>query len=421
MSFERNDTPPSGFGTRCPRVFHIIWWIPHYRAAIFRRLSQNPGLEFTVLAGDNASTKGGACIASAADAGLGQGIRWRKVLSRRIQGPLLHGYEWQPEAVRAVWKEQPDAVIVLGNKSLSTFLIRAICRLRRIPLLDWTIGIRRPETGMRWVLRRILYAAWPNAHLLYGNFARDWYVKQGMDPSRLFVVRNSLDYERQVAIRNCGSLAARTRTRARWGAGGERARLIVHLGRLEQDKRIEVLLEALRLARGQNLDIQLVILGDGRARKDLESQAGRLGVAGAAHFLGECYDEEVIGDILLASDLCVAPGPVGLVAMHALVYGTPLLACENTSWIHGPEIEAIVEGKTGAFFRENDSAHLAEKLAEMLYPISVKPRMEAECRRVVDMYYTPAYQERVVIEALNSVLPAGRRLSPTPDQPIVGV
>ena len=46
----------------------------------------------------------------------------------------------------------------------------------------------------------------------------------------------------------------------------------------------------------------------------------------------------------------------------------------------------------------------------MLYPASVKQRMEAECRRVVDTYYTPAYQEKVVIEALNTVLPAEKRL-----------
>jgi len=386
-----------------PRVFHVLWWIPHYRAAVFRRLSENPQLEFTVIAGDNAATKDGAVIASASQAGLQHGIRWRKVRSKRIQG--LWGYEWQPEAIRIVWNETPDAVIVLGSKSLSNFVIRAICRMRRIPLVEWTIGTRKPERGLKWWLRWSLYAAWPNAHLLYGTAAKDWYIAHGMDPARLFVVRNSLDYERQVAVRSTVTPARIQEIRRTYGITGLKGRLLVYSGRLEREKRIAILFAALRILQPQAPDLRLVLVGGGRARAELEHQAKSAGINAATHFAGECYDERRLGEIFMASDLCASPGPVGLVAMHSLAYGTPVLACENTSWIHGPEIEAIVEGKTGAFHRENDPNDLARKLSQLLYPEPCKPRMQADCIRTVAQFYTPEYQEQVVLRALNSLLP----------------
>jgi len=86
------------------------------------------------------------------------------------------------------------------------------------------------------------------------------------------------------------------------------------------------------------------------------------------------------------------------------------LTCENSQGRHGPEIETIVEGKTGRFFRQGDAADLAEKMKQMLYPIPCKEHMSAACMDIIDRYYTPQYHEKVILEALNSVLPKDKQI-----------
>ena len=45
------------------------------------------------------------------------------------------------------------------------------------------------------------------------------------------------------------------------------------------------------------------------------------------------------------------------------------------------------------------------KMELMLWINPCKPRMSEACKKMIDTYYTPQYQERVIIQALNYVLP----------------
>ena len=127
-------------------------------------------------------------------------------------------------------------------------------------------------------------------------------------------------------------------------------------------------------------------------------------------FYGACFEETEIGKIISASDLCVVPGVTGLIAMHSLVYGTPILTRDNSAWLHCPEVEAVVEGKTGRYFRDGDLNDLVTKMQEMLYPVPCRERMSNACKSIIDAEYTPEYQERVFIEAINYCLPPEKRI-----------
>lgn len=402
---------------RIPRVMLFVWSIPHYRAALYRRLSQNRQIEFTVVTGRDSSVYGGGKVALTDELKSGGGIRRREVRSRRVRG-----MEWQPEAPGIVWRERPDAVITFGTRSLTNWVLRIVCGLRGIPILDWGQGAKEPQGGLKWLLRRI-YLDSADAVLLYGTWARDHFVAKGMDPRRIVVVRNSLDHEAQVRLRESISPDEVGAIRREFGAEDASARLIVHSGRLEERKRLELLIEALairqvpslsvggqsnhaNIARGEKNSGQIiaVLIGDGPEEARLREIAQRRGVADRVHFVGAVYDEARLARLFLAADLCVAPGAVGLLAMHSLVYGTPILTCDNALFEHGPEVETVVEGVTGGFFRFGDAADLALKMESMLYPEPCKVHMAAACRRVIDELYTPAHQERMFLEAIRGVL-----------------
>jgi glycosyltransferase involved in cell wall biosynthesis len=209
--------------------------------------------------------------------------------------------------------------------------------------------------------------------------------------------------------------------RREFGAADPNARLIIHSGRLETRKRLELLIEALAtlrstshavgepgphptLSRRERDPIIAVLIGDGPEESRLRELASARGVADRVHFLGAVYDESRLARLFCAADLCVAPGAVGLLAMHSLVYGTPMLTCDNAAFEHGPEVETIVKGETGGYFRFGDASDLAAKMNAMLYPQACKPRMSPACRAVIDELYTPRFQEQKFLEAIRSVL-----------------
>ena len=61
------------------------------------------------------------------------------------------------------------------------------------------------------------------------------------------------------------------------------------------------------------------------------------------------------------SAVCVSPGNVGLTAIHSLTFGCPVITHDNFT-MQMPEFEAIKEGVTGSFFKENDPKDLTSKI-----------------------------------------------------------
>jgi glycosyltransferase involved in cell wall biosynthesis len=395
---------------RKPRVIHAIYWIPHYRSAIFRQLCSNPGIDFTIVAGDDSEVLSGVRIASAAETGKLRGIKWRRVESRHLKGPFLKGWEWQPETVKMVLTEDVDAVIGLGIKSVSNWLIAAICRVRGIPYIDWSIGVMGPERRLKWWMRKS-YLRLAKAHLLYGGWSRNWYAAHGFSEDQLFVVRNSLDHEEQLAVRASITPRDLQKTREKYGAAAPDARLLFHSGRLEPRKNFPILFEAIKLLKGEKKLVNLVLMGDGQDEQKLREMVRVKGIEDRVHFRGACYDEMEIGLTIAASDLSVVPGVVGLVAMHSFVYGTPILTRDNSAWLHCPEVEAVIEGRTGRYYRDGDVGDMVAKMVEMLFPSPCKAQMASACMEIIDKTYNPKAQERVIVQALNFCLPKEMRIA----------
>lgn len=67
---------------------------------------------------------------------------------------------------------------------------------------------------------------------------------------------------------------------------------VVYVGRLIDEKRLDLLIEAIAELRDAHRPMSAVIAGDGPALRDLEAQARRLGVQGLVRFCGRITDDE---------------------------------------------------------------------------------------------------------------------------------
>jgi glycosyltransferase involved in cell wall biosynthesis len=112
---------------------------------------------------------------------------------------------------------------------------------------------------------------------------------------------------------------------------GIRGRILLHLGPLERECGLEVLIWAFAATVGRRTDWRLVLAGEGPARADLRSLVDRLGIGSSVHWLPRLRTEEIPG-MLGSSTLFAAParrddrGSVQL--RRALACGVPVLASD---------------------------------------------------------------------------------------------
>ncbi len=107
--------------------------------------------------------------------------------------------------------------------------------------------------------------------------------------------------------------------------------LIAYTGRVEWEKGVQVLLEAMPRVRAERPDVRLVVAGRGSYLPDLESQARRLGIDDVTSFLG-WVSEQDLRALVAAADVAVAPSlyePFGLVALEASALGTPVIVSDT--------------------------------------------------------------------------------------------
>lgn len=264
---------------------------------------------------------------------------------------VTKSYYWQKGCFSLLFRKRFRTFFILGDThSLTSWAMlyakKLFCPKKRIYL--WSHGWYGSEGWMKRLMKKAYYKA-ADGVFLYGDYARKLMIKNGFDGEKLFVIHNSLDYEKQLELR-----ATCKPTGIYQNHFGNHAHNLVFIGRLTSVKRIDLLLDAMALLKRQGKVYNLTLIGDGHIKDELMKQAKDLEIERYVWFYGACYDEAVNAELLYNSDLCVAPGNVGLTAMHVMAFGTPAATHNSLEW-QMPEFEAIHEGKTGTFFKRNDA------------------------------------------------------------------
>lgn len=290
-----------------------------------------------------------------------------------------------------------DVVMHPGTiRNLSSWYLNwKMLRLKNRPKLAiWTHGWYGKESKLERIIKCYYYSLIDKIYL-YGDYAKKGLIKAGVDPNHLITIYNSLDYDSQVVMRT--KLSEQPIYKDHFGNDNPN---LFFVGRLTEVKKLDLILRAMALLRERGLYVNMTFIGDGTEKETLESLAIELGLEQNVWFYGACYDEEVLGNMIYNADLCVAPGNIGLTAMHTLAYGTPALTHDDFPF-QMPEFEAIREGETGAFFRRGSVESLSEKISQWFIEKDGKRNeVRKACMSEIDKRWTPHVQLEILKKTL---------------------
>ena len=302
-------------------------------------------------------------------------------------------FYWQRGVVSLLRHKEYDTYFMLGELfCLSTWVFVLCHRLfyRKKRIYFWTHGWYGKENTMRRFLKRIFFKA-VDGVFLYGNYARELMLKEGFKAENLFVIHNSLLYDKQLEIRKELRVTSIYRNHFK-----NKEENLIFIGRLTQVKRLDLLIEALSVLKVQGKQYNLTLVGDGVEKDALQLLVKEKELDSQVWFYGACYDEAVNAELIYNADLCVSPGNVGLTAIHAMMFGTPVLTHDNFPY-QMPEFEVIQSGRTGDFFSYNDVGSMTRCIDNW---IKVHQGKREEVRRAcyhdIDRQWNPQFQMEVI-------------------------
>ena len=365
-------------------VYHFF---PHYREGVLRELERHSEHQF-VLAGDRDTTD--STIRAARTPASMEYV----VCPCR---PLPGGATWQSGLIQLARRPDIDTIIYLGCPEFaSTWVSAAVARLSGKRVLYWTHGWTRRDKFFRSLAKRAFFRL-AHSLLLYGNIAKKLGMECRFPEERMHVIYNSLNYDQQSRIRD-GIGPEELRNVRRYLFPDPTDPILICTARLTAACRFDLLLNAQRLLLAQGHPVNVLLVGDGPERARLQDAAKDLGWR--VRFYGECYDEPLLARLIMAADATVSPGKVGLTAIHSMAYGRPVITHQNFDR-QGPEVEAIVPGRTGDLFCEGDVWDLAEAIHRWTPAAAPAAQVRADCIRIVERFYNPSYQRRAIDRALN--------------------
>lgn len=227
---------------------------------------------------------------------------------------------------------------------------------------------------------------------VYNERAKDLMVKGGIPEDKIHVIYNSLDYATQKSLRNVSK-----ETDIYKKHFNNDYPTLLFIGRLTVVKQLSLLLDAMALLKRDGVNLNLSLVGDGVEKANLQKQAKSLGLDSHVWFYGACYDETKNAELVYNADLCVAPGNIGLTAMHSLMFGTPAISHSNFS-MQMPEFEAIKPEVTGNFFNYGDVNSLAKTIKDWFDEHPNRDEVRKACYDEIDSKWNPENQIRIIKE-----------------------
>ena len=294
----------------------------------------------------------------------------------------------------------PEVIVVHGYADREALMLMqwAVGRGRQLVLMSESNAYDAARLAPReWIKRRVIRLC--SSALVGGSDARRYLTELGMPSDRVFLGYDAVDNEH--FCRDNGVVAI-----APQGPGASR-RFFLASARFISSKNHEGLLEAYAAYRRRAADVawDLVVLGNGILRQEIEARRRDLGIAGHVILPGFKQYEE-LPSWYAAASCFVHPSTTeqwGLVVNEAMAAGLPVLVSRRC----GCAADLVEEGVNGFTFEPHDTRGLAELMYRMAHGAVDREAMGQASRRIIADWGPERFADGLVraVEAALSAAP----------------
>lgn len=314
-----------------------------YRVPFFDQLERRLGESGGALSFVAGSPKPGEAIVDAAPS-----LTVAQVENRALPGSVW----WQRGVVSAVRSTRPEVVVIEANpRLLSNFVLLVWCRVTQVPVVAWGAGkVDRPRTALLDRLSDLilrLQLSGCRGAIGYGEVAADIFARLGRRGLAVGIAPNS-------TLSVDGGVSPPLDRRSSCPT-------FLFVGRLVEQKRVDVLIKAAAILGKEGFEFRLVIVGDGPCAPALRERSR----ADAVEFMGYC-EPNVAHELMTSAHALVLPGRGGLVVQEALACGLPVVVGPPTVAGDGT-VHRLLEGSAAAVVAGDPTATaLAEAMRRIV-------------------------------------------------------
>lgn len=174
---------------------------------------------------------------------------------------------------------------------------------------------------------------------------------------------------------------------------GDGCPVLLFLGRLDERKGLEVLLDAMpAIIRGLGR-VKLVVVGAGPKRDAVSVRARELGIQGSVVFKG-FVPKQYLPRYYASCDVYISPAlsgeAQGIVLLEAMASGKPVIASNIAGYN-----ETVNDGETGILFPAGDADALGRAVIALLKDTALGKKLAANGRRAAIAQSWPAVANRI--------------------------
>lgn len=354
--------------------------LPHYRVPFFRLLQRHLSehdIDFQLVYGQEYPGTVPASVVIDAP--------WVvRINNRYIQGPGGM-FVWQP-----AWSHVKDSNLIIveqASANILNYILQLRRRLGSQKVAFWGQGInvraKNPHNIQEQVKSILLkHVDWWFAYSIHTfNIVK----AHGFPIDRITVVHNAIDNDRfRSAIE---SVTSSDVEKLKALLGIDSGPVGLYCGAFIPPKRIDFLLEAVRLLKQRFSGLHVILIGSGPEEEKGRRAASRYPWI---HYVGAKFDAER-AVYFKSSDVLLQPGTVGLVSVDSFVAGVPLYTTSLES--HGPEI-AFIESKVNGWITANNLDAYVDSVSEYLQSRERQETLKIGCETSARLYTLDSMVDR---------------------------
>jgi len=266
------------------------------------------------------------------------------------------------------------SVFNVGN--LNIYILFLLRKFLKFKIILWSFGydpVRGFNPDKYFTDKIRLYLSQKaDAVIFYWEKGKEEVSRYSKVTGHYFVAPNTLDTDKQTELKRKFEITGKEKIKSELGV--KEKFHFVYVGRLLEDKQIDLLLKAFSHLEKDTAEIRLTIIGDGPEKSNLENLSRELKLKNI-FFTGEITDEVLTGKWIFISDAFVMPGRLGLSVVHTFCFGTPVISQKKEKHFHGEGIGYVKDGVNGFLAEDENISELAERMKRIISDPELSDRL----------------------------------------------